>query len=267
MNILISNDDGVFSEGLYALVEALHPHYHIAVVAPDQQRSGASHSCTFAEPVSMRQVSLPGFPDILAYAASGTPADCVRLGCTQLPFSPDLVVTGINHGANLGTHVLYSGTVGAAMEAALSGKPAIATSCCNWNPQHFATAAAATLWALRYVEQTPLPPHMILNLNTPDLPPGQVKGIRLTGLHIQKYDEQHIRFEDPRKNTYYWMDFLEREPHDPDVDDDYHWIQDGYCTLTPIHCDIACYSYMKTMDVSDFSIPAIANADERRKEG
>lgn len=263
MNILISNDDGVFSEGLHALVKALHPHYNITVVAPDQQRSGASHASTFAEPVSARQVSLPGFPDITAYATSGTPADCVRLGCTELCTSPDLVITGINHGANLGTHVLYSGTVGAAMEAALSGKPAIATSCCSWKPQHFATAAAASLWAARYVEKTPLPEHMILNLNTPDLPPEEVKGIKLTGLHIQKYDERHIRFEDPRQNVYYWMDFIEREPHNPQVDDDYHWIEGGYCTLTPIHCDIACYSYMKTMDVTEFSIPDIASGNAK----
>lgn len=258
MNILLSNDDGVFSEGLRALVEALHPHHNITVAAPDQQRSGAGHSCTFVDPVRVRRVTLPDFPEVPAYAISGTPADCVRMGVGEICPEVDLVVSGINHGANLGTHVLYSGTVGAAMEAAFAGKPAIATSCCSWKPCQFQTSAQATLWTIDYLRQHPLPPYMILNLNTPDIPTEEIKGIKLAGLHMHRYDDKHVHFEDPLGNSFYWMSFHERPPANLDSQKDYRWIQEGYCTLTPIQCDIACYSYMEEMDVADFFLPGMA---------
>lgn len=254
MRILVSNDDGVFSEGLRALVSELHPHHDVVVVAPDMQRSGTSHASTFVEPVRVRKVTIKNLPEVTAYAASGTPADCVRLGVTSMGIEPELVVAGINHGANLGSHVLYSGTVGAAMEAALAGVPAIATSCCAWQPTEFAAAARASLWAVEYVRQAPLPPNMILNLNTPELPVPDIKGIKLTGLALQHYDSEHATFEDPRGMQYFWATYENRPPVDTTLDNDLRWVEEGYATLTPIHCDITCYSYMKTMQLPTFQL-------------
>lgn len=254
MNILISNDDGVFSEGLRVIAQALSLHYNVTVVGPEMQRSGASHASSFMEPVRIRAVTLPECPDVAAYAASGTPADCVRIGCTSLGIHPDLVVAGINHGENLGTHVHYSGTVGAAMEAAFAGLPAIATSCCHHNPTDFSAAVRATLWTVDFVRRNPLPPAMMLNLNTPHLPLSEIKGIKLASLHFQKYDSEHAQFEDPFGRHFFWTKFEPRAALEDTQDNDLRWAQNGYVTLTPIHCDITCYSYMETMDVSNFDL-------------
>ncbi len=255
MNILLSNDDGIFAEGLRALAEELRHFHKIVVVAPDSQRSGTSHACTYAEPVCVKKVQLPTMPDIPAFSTSGTPADCVRLGCTSLGFDVDLVVSGINHGANLGTHVLYSGTVGAAMEAVLGGKPAIAMSCYSWKPADFSAAARVALWAVSHVEQNPLPSGMLLNVNVPELPVAEIKGVRLTGLYRQAYEEKHVQFTDPLGHkTYFWMSPTDRPPIEDGTDIDERWVQNGYVTLTPIHYDITCYSYMSGMDVSDFHL-------------
>lgn len=262
MKILISNDDGVFSEGLRALAQMLSKHFSVTVVGPEMQRSGASHASSFTEPVRVRKVTLPECPDVVAYATTGTPADCVRLGCTSLGIDPDLVVTGINHGENLGTHVHYSGTVGAAMEAAFAGKSAIASSCCHYDPTDFSAAAVASLWAVNFVRNNPLPPAMILNLNTPHLPISEIKGIKLAKLHFQKYDSEHAQFEDPFGRKFFWTKFEPRTCLPHTEDNDLYWAQAGYVTLTPIHCDITCYSYMKTMDVSGFDLTRFAPGTE-----
>lgn len=258
MNLLLSNDDGVFAAGIRALAEELHNHHHVTIVAPESQRSGASHSFTYAQPVRVRKVTLPELPDIDAYAVDGTPADCVRLGCTSLNIPVDLVVSGINHGANLGSDVLYSGTVGAAMEGALLGKPAIAVSCYSHNPIHFSAASRAALWTVDYVHRYPLPTGMILNLNAPDLPVPEVHGMRLCGLCLQQYEDIHAQFQDPSGMRYFWAPMGKLTECAPEEDTDERWVRDGYITLTPIHFDIACYSYMKNMDISDFDLACLA---------
>ncbi|MDR1620122.1 MAG: 5'/3'-nucleotidase SurE [Clostridiales bacterium] len=255
MNILLSNDDGVYAEGLRSLAQELRRYHHITIVAPEAQHSGMSHAATFVEPVRVRPITLPGLQGVDVYATAGTPADCVRLGCTSLGLHIDLVVSGINHGANLGTHVLYSGTVGAAMEAALGGKAALATSCCAWQPVDFSAAAHITQLIIEYIESSPPPPRMILNLNTPELPLAHVKGIKLAKLHMQDYDDRHVEFNDPYGRRYFFMDFKEREILDDTIDSDVRWVQQGYATLTPIHCDITCETYMRQMDISSVILP------------
>jgi len=254
MNLLLSNDDGIYAAGIRFLAQELKNHYNITIVAPESQKSGASHSLTCIKPVRVRQITLPELPDIPAYAVEGTPADCVRIGCTSLEIPVDLVVSGINHGANLGSDVLYSGTVGAAMEGALIGKPALAVSCYPIQPVDFSAASRAALWTIEYMRRNPLPQGMILNLNAPELPISEIKGLRLAGLELQKYEELHAQFEDPFGARYFWAPLGKiTEPSKHDYTDE-RYVQEGYVTLTPIHYDIACYSYMKSMDVSGFNL-------------
>lgn len=256
MNLLLSNDDGVFSAGMHALVAELRAQHSVTVVAPESQRSGAGHGITCVQPVRVREVTLQDFPDVPAFAVDGTPADCVRLGCTSLGLNIDMVIAGINHGANLGSDVLYSGTVGAAMEGALLGKPAIAASCYNHRAVDFSAAARATLWAIDHIEKNPLPPGMMLNLNAPELPIHEIKGVKLAGLCLQTYGGDHAAYEDPHGMRFFWMPLESKTtPCGDGMDESY--VREGYVTLTPIHYDIACYTYMKQMDVSDFDLNVI----------
>ncbi len=254
MNLLLSNDDGIYAAGIRFLAQELKNHYNITIVAPESQKSGASHSLTCIKPVRVRQITLHELPDIPSYAVEGTPADCVRIGCTSLEIPVDFVVSGINHGANLGSDVLYSGTVGAAMEGALIGKPALAVSCYPIQPVDFSAASRAALWTIEYMRRNPLPQGMILNLNAPELPISEIKGLRLAGLELQKYEELHAQFEDPFGARYFWAPLGKiTEPSKLDYTDE-RCVQEGYVTLTPIHYDIACYSYMESMDVSGFNL-------------
>ncbi len=261
MNLLISNDDGVFSAGIRALAQELKSRHHVTVVAPESQKSGGSHAITCTQPVRVRKVTLPGLEDVEAYAADGTPADCVRLGCTSLDIVVDMVVSGINHGGNLGTDVLYSGTVGAAMEGAILGKPALATSCNNHFPNDFSAASRAALWAVDYLFQNPMPKGMLLNLNAPDIAAADVKGVKLARLCLQQYEYRHAQFTDPSGLRYFWTPFGKLTECDG-LDIDERWVREGYVTLTPIHYDIACYNYMKHMDVSGFDLSGLAGFSE-----
>ena len=263
MNLLLSNDDGVFAAGIRALAQELKQHHNVVIVAPESQRSGASHSMTSIQPVRVRSVTLPELPDITAYAVDGTPADCVRIGCACLDIPIDVVVTGINHGANLGSDVLYSGTVGAAMEGALVGKQALAVSTYPYNPVDFSAAARAALWTLEYMKKNPLPHGMLLNLNAPELPVSEIRGIRLSGLCLQEYKNTHVEYVDPFGMRFFWAPLEKTTECAPDADTDERWVREGYVTLTPIHYDIACYSYMKRMDVSDFDLTGL---DKQIKE-
>ncbi len=259
MNLLISNDDGVFSAGIRALAQELKNHHHVTIAAPESQRSGGSHAITCAQPVRVRKVTLPGLEDVDAYAVDGTPADCVRLGCTSLGLDVDMVVSGINHGGNLGTDVLYSGTVGAAMEGALLGKLALATSCNNHNPNDFGAASHAALWAVDYLFKNPMPMGMLLNLNAPDIAAADVKGVKLAGLCLQQYDYEHAQFTDPSGLKYFWTPSGKLTECAEGEDTDERWVREGYVTLTPIHYDIACYAYMEKMDVSGFDLSNLAS--------
>lgn len=257
MNLLLCNDDGIFSAGIHALASELKPHHTITIVAPEAQRSGTGHAITCVEPVRVRKVTLAGLEGIDAYALTGTPADCARIGCTSLGLDIDMVISGINHGANLGSDVLYSGTVGAAMEGVLNGVPAIAISCYNHRAADFSAAARSALWAVSHTMENPLPRGMLLNINAPELPISEIKGVKLARLCLQTYGGAHSCFEDPYGMKHLWMpleDKVTAFPQDENNDYDEYWVRRGYVTITPIHYDITCYAYMQEMDVSSFSL-------------
>lgn len=229
MKILLSNDDGVQAAGLSALAEALSPLAEIIVVAPDRNRSGASNSLTLEIPLRVREVK-PNW-----WAVQGTPADCVHFALNALlDEKPDLVITGINHGANLGDDVVYSGTVASAMEGALFGVPSLAVSLVG--STHFETAASL---AHDFVVQfANLPwPSPLLNLNVPDVPLLEIQGMRVARLGERHRSPSMIVQQDPRGEAIYWFG-PQGDCKEAVSDTDFSAIEQNYAVITPITLDM-----------------------------
>jgi 5'-nucleotidase len=236
VRVLISNDDGYRAEGLRRLAEALRPLAEITIVAPDRNRSGASNSLTLDRPLRVWQEAAD------MYCTDGTPTDCVHLAITGLlPHEPDMVIAGINEGANLGDDVLYSGTVAAAMEGRFCGLPAIAVSLAGTRPTHFATAARIARLLFDRLQRTALPPDTILNVNVPDLPYEQLAGTCATRLGHRHRAEPVVPAQDPRGRRIYWVG-----PAGPEQDagpgTDFHAIGRGMVSVTPLHTDLTRHS-------------------------
>lgn len=235
MRILLSNDDGVYAPGIQILARALREFANVQVIAPDRNRSGASNSLTLEMP--LRTFPLPG-GDIAVQM--GTPTDCVYLGVNALMKpAPDIVVAGINAGPNLGDDVIYSGTVAAAMEGRHLGLPALAVSL-NGH-QHYDTAAAITCRILRALQSEPLRTGKVLNINVPDLPLNEIKGIRITRCGSRHPAEQVIPQQDPRGNTFYWIG-PPGEKLDAGPDTDFAAVDEGYVSVTALHVDLTAHS-------------------------
>ena len=237
MNILLSNDDGYQAPGLQVLAAELAGIGDIHVVAPDRDRSGASNSLTLDSPIRASQAD-SGF-----YYVDGTPTDCVHLAITGLLESePDMVVSGINSGANMGDDVLYSGTVAAAMEGRFLGYPAIAVSMVSGDgrPQHYSTAARVTLELVQRVMAGTLPADTILNVNVPDVPWEALKGMQATRLGHRHKSEPVIRQQDPRGRPVYWVGPVGPE-QDSGPGTDFHAVRSGYVSITPLDVDLTRY--------------------------
>jgi 5'-nucleotidase len=235
MNILISNDDGYQSRGIQVLAGALAALGPIHVVAPERDRSGASNSLTLDTPIRAR-TGTNGYTFV-----DGTPTDCVHLAITGLlEQEPDMVVAGINAGANLGDDVLYSGTVAAAMEGRFLGFPAIAISLCGDNPEHYDTAARVAVELVQRVQSGNLPADTILNVNVPNLPWEQLQGMQATRLGHRHKSEPVIRMQDPRGRTIYWVGPPGTE-QDSGPGTDFHAVRAGYVSITPLDVDLTRY--------------------------
>lgn len=232
MKVLVTNDDGIFTKGLWTLVKALRNIAEVIVVAPDREQSGIGTAVTLRQPLRTHRVT-PLVPDVEAYAVEGTPADSVILGLTKLAGSNiDLVVSGINPGANLGDNVLISGTVGAALQGYLHGLPAIAVSVNARDNPHLDTAAKLAALLARRIESNHLPSNIFLNVNLPSLPPAQIKGLDITRLasrsHTDEVEEGH-----DGKQVYYR---LIRQTVDKTMDDksDIWAMEQGHISITPL---------------------------------
>lgn len=244
MRILLSNDDGYFAPGLVCLAEALKPRAEVSVVAPERDRSGASNSLTLGQALRVHQAA-NGF-----YFVDGTPTDCVHLAITGLlEQEPDIVIAGINHGANLGDDVIYSGTVAAAMEGRFLGRPAIAVSLVRRSGEHFATAAEVTLRLLDMLERQPLPADTILNVNVPDVPFDQLAGFEATRLGHRHKAEPVVRDKDPQGNTVYWVGAPGPEA-DAGPGTDFYAVRNRFVSITPLHVDLTRYTALD--QVSDW---------------
>lgn len=238
MKILISNDDGVHAPGLAMLANSLSKVADITVVAPDRNRSGVSNSLTLANPLRV-VTAINGF-----YSVNGTPTDCVHLAVTGLlKEMPDMVVSGINEGSNLSDDVLYSGTVAAATEGRFLGLPSIAISLAGPRCEHYDTAAqVAKLLVLRLREQ-PLTSDTILNVNVPDLPFSDIKGIQVTRLGTRHKAEPTIKDTDPRGRKIYWVGQPGPE-QDAGPGTDFYAVNAGYISITPLHLDLTHYKVL-----------------------
>ncbi len=241
MHILISNDDGVHAPGIAALAKALSQIAQVTVVAPDRNCSGASNSLTLENPLRIQRLE-NGFISV-----KGTPTDCVHLAINELlPELPDLVVSGINAGANLGDDVLYSGTVAAATEGRFLGLPAIAVSTCAKAPEHFETAAQVACEVVKQLQHSPLPPDQILNLNIPDVPREALKGVQVVRLGSRHRAETMVRAEDPAGREIFWLG-PPGEKADAGEGTDFYAIEQGYASMTPIQVDLTAYQQLETL--------------------
>lgn len=239
INILVSNDDGIFAEGIQTLVSWLARQYNVTVFAPDRERSAMGHALTLHKPLRLTEVPMDA-PVVKAYAVAGTPSDCVKIALSAiLDTPPDLVISGINHGPNLGTDVLYSGTVSAAIEGAIHDIPSIAVSLHNGNDKYadFNPTAEFIASIVPRVLATKLPPKTILNVNTPGLSLGEMAGIRLTTLGHRMYKDTYECRHDPRGGVYYWL-VGEIVTQDTEPTSDVRAIYDNHIAITPIHFDM-----------------------------
>ncbi|GIV54211.1 MAG: 5'-nucleotidase SurE [Candidatus Kapaibacterium sp.] len=233
MKILVTNDDGIASQGIYALVQALRKIGDVTVVAPDRQQSAVGHALTVSEPLRVTHIWRDR--QFFGYAVSGTPADCVKLAVARLlDQKPDIVVSGINHGYNTGINVLYSGTVSAATEAMLLGIPALAVSLGSFDEQADCTVAAKTAaYLVERYHTFGLPATTLLNVNVPALPESQIKGVRITRQGQGMWNDTYEERLDPMGRPYYWLrgiyNHLDSDPNADDVA-----VERGYIAVTPI---------------------------------
>ncbi len=235
IRILLSKDDGVTAPGIQALASALREFAEVTVVAPDRNRSGASNALTLDSPLRIQT-----YPNGDTAVINGTPTDCVYLGVNRLMQPrPDIVVSGINAGPNLGDDVIYSGTVAAAMEGRHLGYPALAVSLDGH--QHYDTAAAITCRILRMLAKEPLRTGRILNINVPDLPLESIKGFRVTRCGSRHPAEQVFCQQDPRGQDMYWIG-PPGEKFDVAPDTDFAAVAQGYVSITPLHVDLTAYA-------------------------
>ncbi len=248
--ILISNDDGINARGIKALISGLAGIGELTVVAPDREQSASGHSLTLQRPLRIEERS-PGY-----YAVDGTPTDCVFLGINHImrAQAPDLVISGINRGGNLGDDLTYSGTVAAAFEATLLGIPAIAISLEYKGEFHFATAARAVREIAEKVLASGLPADTLLNVNVPDLSWDKLSGFRITRQGKRTYSDVVRENHDPRGRPYYWI-AGEVMPADDDPEgSDAALVAAGFVSITPIHLDLTNYKAIAPLRQWEWSI-------------
>lgn len=232
MKILVSNDDGYLATGINVLATALEQVADIVVFAPDRNRSAASNSLTLSTPLRVKQVGDN------RYSVNGTPSDCVHLALTgYLDYEPDLVVSGINHGANLGDDVIYSGTVAAAMEGRFLGLPTIAVSLVGHQLTHFDTAARVVAGMVQKLASSELSADIILNVNVPDRPFDELTGITAARLGFRHKSEPVVRSKDPHGRTIFWVGPAGKG-QDAGAGTDFHAIESGAVSVTPLKVDL-----------------------------
>jgi 5'-nucleotidase len=241
--ILVTNDDGIFAKGIKSLVDTMLNFGDVVVVAPDKPQSGMGHAITVNHPI--RKTKTNFFGNIEAYSTTGTPVDCVKLGIYEIiKRKPDLLVSGINHGANFSTNILYSGTMSAAVEGAMENIPSIGFSLCDFNlDTDFSDAEIIVKKITEMVLRNKFPKHICLNVNIPKLPIKDIKGIKTCKQAIAYWDDRFEERKDPFGNPYYWLtgSFQEIEI---EKDTDLHYINEGYATIVPTQFDMTAHHFI-----------------------
>lgn len=260
-HILLTNDDGIEAPGLRALLWTLRPLARVSIFAPDHNWSAAGHTKTMHKPLRVDRYSLASGGEesgqdadgeVEAYTTTGAPSDCVALALLGLlPERPDLVVSGINQGANLGHDLTYSGTVAAAMEAVISGLPAVAISLDSYQSQDFALAARVGAAVVDQVQRRGVPPGIFLNINVPGCSESEIAGLRVTRLGRRVYRDLLVEREDPRGRPYYWIGGEPPTGH-RDEGTDIWAVANRYISITPIHLDMTAHELIPKLDEWDF---------------
>ncbi|MDW7674847.1 MAG: 5'/3'-nucleotidase SurE [Bacillota bacterium] len=244
MKVLLSNDDGINALGLYKLAMAFKERGHdVTIVAPDSERSATGHAITVHHPLRVLEHNLD---EIKGFAISGTPADCVKLALDTLVTDVDIVLAGINRGPNLGTDVLYSGTVSAAIEASLDGYPAVAASLASFEKHQYDISADFLVYlAEKYLEHS-LPQGTLLNVNIPNTTLEKIKGVKITKLGERKYYNNFDKRTDPRGGAYYWLAGKVDESN-PQPETDVWAILNGFISITPLHFDLTNHHFLQVL--------------------
>lgn len=241
MIILISNDDGIQSAGLHALVEAVKSLGQVWVVAPDREQSAVGHSITIADPIRLVDFNVDGA--YRTFAVNGSPADCVKLALSELlPEQPALVMSGINRGENTGISIIYSGTVSAATEGAINGVPSIAVSLDSFTPTDYSAASVIARRSAELVLSNGLPQGTLLNVNVPAIPQHEIKGVRVVKQGQGRFKETFLKRNDQRGRVYYWMDGHKLPLQETNTDGTA--ISEGYVAITPIHFDLTHHALL-----------------------
>jgi 5'/3'-nucleotidase len=250
MDILITNDDGIHAEGLRALTAALRPLGSITVIAPDREQSATSHSLTLHRPLRIKNV------EDGVYSVDGTPTDCVLLGVHGiLKRKPALVVSGINHGPNLGDDTTYSGTVAAATEARFLGIPAVAISLATWDAASFEPASAIARHLVGSLLERGFPEGMCLNVNIPAISREAILGLKVTRLGRRVYRDVIVEKTDPRGKLYYWIGG-EAPTWEPDEASDFSAVDAGYVSVTPLSLELTDYRGIVELEAMGLTLDA-----------
>ncbi len=250
MKILLTNDDGVYSEGLRILWEYLKKLGDVSVVVPENEKSAVAHAINLFTPLKIRRIKMEH--EFNTYVVNGTPVDCVKIGVNSiLKQKTDLLVSGINPCANLGMDVLYSGTVSAAAEGAILGIPSISVSIDGCRNFHFDTAAAAAVKIIQKMKNIPFPKDTILNVNVPNMPAAEIKGVRLTYQSEARFQEEYEERKDPRGGSYFWLKGVFREV-DGEKESDVATVKKGFISVTPLHLNLTDRSFLSDLKKKKF---------------
>lgn len=243
--ILVSNDDGIYSEGIIALREAMLEIGEVFVYAPHKQQSAVGHAITTHLPLRVNPYYMNG--DFFGYAVTGTPADCVKLAVTtHMKEKPDLIVSGINHGSNAAINVIYSGTVSAATEGTILGIPSIAFSLTTYVDFDFTYSKKVAKIIALAVLKNGLPPGILLNVNIPPVTEDQIKGIKITKQGRSRWNDYFEKRVDPQGREYFWLTGTMNNIEDDD-DSDIIAIKNNYVSVTPIHFDLTAYDFLEKL--------------------
>ena len=248
-NILVTNDDGIFAPGIYALWEAMQEIGNTTVVAPDTEKSAVGHAITITDPIRVEQIQRKnGFE---GFAVKGTPADCVKIaGRSLMKTPPDIVISGINSGANVGSNIIYSGTVSAATEGTIIGIPSIAISLNSIKGGDMTASQKVAKTVVKKVLKNGLPTGVLLNVNVPNVEEEVIKGYRITKQGKLVFKDRFEKREDPRGKFYYWM--KGEIINDTNSDTDGFAIQNDYISITPIHYQLTKDSFLNTLKSWEF---------------
>ncbi|NEO84812.1 MAG: 5'/3'-nucleotidase SurE [Spirulina sp. SIO3F2] len=264
--ILVSNDDGIVALGVRTLANALATAGHqVTVVCPDRERSATGHGLTIHQPIRVNEIVEIYHPAVRAWSCSGTPSDCVKLALSALLTErPDFVLSGINQGSNLGTDVLYSGTVSAAMEGTIESIPSIALSLASFTHREFDVAADFAVQLVAQLVANPLPDMTLLNVNIPAINAAKIAGVKVARQGLRRYIEQFEQRHDPRGKSYYWLageaiEDIEQPDHahlPPDIPIDVQAIRENYITITPLQYNLTDTQGLRSLRQDRFRFQA-----------